>query len=399
MTETAAWPALGSEDREWTPSERVLASLDVFERHRITRPYRAAVVPPIAHAIPHLAPALIAQVTAATDDVARFDEQMASLPVPMPAVLLRSESASSSQIEHLSTSARQLAFASLGVSDRENAQVVAANVEAMRTALETEGPLDAGLVLQIHETLLGSSQPDIVGCFRDQQVWIGGRGASPHGADFVPPHHEHVPAAIDDLSAFAAREDMPPLVHAALVHAQFETIHPFEDGNGRTGRVISQLVLRQRGLVRNATVPISSGLLQDTSAYFAALTSYRKGDVAPIVEQMARAAQSATASGRILAHDLRELREQWTDNIRSRSDSTAWRLAELLFAQPVVNAAWVAEHLGVSARTARTTLDVLEQAGILTETTAARRNRVWQATSILTRLDEFAADLGRRPAP
>ncbi|UQN28520.1 Fic family protein [Brachybacterium kimchii] len=392
----SAWPRTTTEEREWTPSERMLATLDAFERHRISRPYRAVLAPEIATATPHLPGALLVRVMEASEDISRFDEQMTTRPLPMPAVLLRSESASSSQIEHLSTSARQLAFASLGLSDRENAQLVAANVEAMSNALSADGPVDAALILQVHEALLGESQSDIVGRFRDQQVWIGGRSTSPHRADFVAPHHERVSAAIDDLSAFAARTDLPPLVQTALAHAQFETIHPFEDGNGRTGRVLAQLVLRRRGLARHTTLPISSGLLQNTDAYFSALTAYRDGDPAPIVEQMSQAAHLATESGRMLDHELRGLRDRWTELIRARTDSTAWRLADLLFAQPVVNAAWAARQLEVTDRSARTALGVLEEAGVVSETTAARRNRVWQAKQVLDLLDDHASRLGRR---
>jgi Fic family protein len=395
-----AWPRTTTEEREWIPSERVLATLDVFERHRIRRPYRAAIAPEIAAATPRLAHRLLARVAEASDDIVRFDEQMAARPLPMPAVLLRSESASSSQIEHLSTSARQLAFAALGLSDRENAQLVAANVEAMRRALTAEGPVDGDLILRVHEALLGGSQSDIVGRFRDQQVWIGGRSTSPHRADFVAPHHDHVPAAIADLSVFVARTDLSPLVQTALAHAQFETIHPFEDGNGRTGRALAQLVLRRRGLARHTTLPISSGLLRDTDAYFTALTAYRAGDPAPIVEEMVRAAHLATESGRQLDHGLRELRDRWAERIRARTDSAAWRLADLLFAQPVVNAAWAARHLETSEQ-AKEVLQLLgriaARSAHATRRSAVTGRRPQAARTIHPSVRRAAATTPRKP--
>lgn len=395
MTESP-WPAIGSELHGWTPGERVLAHLTVFERHRIQRPYTAAVLEPIADATPALSRAARTAVEEGTQAIVRFDEQMAHLPVPMPAVLLRTESATSSQIEHLTASARNLAMATIGVSDKKNAMLVAANVRAMQTALDIEGPIDERLVLTVHEALLADSEPELVGRFRDRQVWIGGGTFSPHAAAFVAPHHDRVPAAMADLTAFARRTDIPALAHAAIVHAQFETIHPFEDGNGRTGRVLLGSLLRERGLTQHTTVPVSAGLLADTKGYFRALTAYRAGDVTPIVETVAEAAVSAAINGRILAAEITAIHEDWTGRITARRGAAAWLLADRLFAQPVVNADWARDAVGLSDRTARNAIDSLVAAGVLTESSAAKRNRVWQAGDVLAAMDAFAARAGRR---
>lgn len=391
--DAAPWPVLSHEDRPWAPTN---PHLDVFQRARVSRPYRAAVVPPIAHELPRVGAEVSALAEQATLDVTRFDADMATVPVPMPAVLLRTESASSSQIEHLTTNARNLALASLGVASRQNAELVAANVAAMRRALAGEDEVTADGILAVHEALLGRSDPDVAGRFRDEQVWIGASALSPHGADFVAPHHERVPQAIDDLVRFAARTDVPALVHAAVVHAQFETIHPFTDGNGRTGRVLLHTVMRRRGLVTHATVPVSAGLLRDPEAYFRALTAYRAGDLEPIVTQVAQAATAAVANGRELASDVVRLRESWRDTISARSDSTAWALADHLFEQPVVTAEYVASALGVSDRGARNAIEVLQDAGILHAPSAGRRGRTWQASQVLDVMDAFAARAGRR---
>jgi Fic family protein len=396
---TPGWPGATTEQRDWVPSERVLASLDVFERHRVERPYAAAVLPEIARVTPVLDADVLEKVEEATDAVVRFDMRMAQVPIPMPAVLLRTESSSSSQIEHLTTGARQLALATLGVPSRGNAELVAANVAAMRTALTLSGPLDEDLVLAIHTALLGDTQPEIVGRWRTQQVWVGGRSVSPHGATYVPPHQDRVAALMRDLTAFAARQDVPALVQAAVVHAQFEDIHPFEDGNGRTGRTLVHHVLRRRGLARQSTVPVSAGLLRDTEAYFRALDAYRAGDVSMIVGQMCAAALDAVEVGDVLAADLTRVRERWRDALRVRSDAAAWRLADVLFAQPVVTMPWVADTLAVPQRTALNAVGALESAGILTETTAGRRNRVWQSREVLLVMEAFARMAVARSAP
>ena len=389
----APWPALSFEARDWTPNN---PHLDAFQRLRTTRPYQAAIPPAIGDLAVDTPPRVRAIAEQATLDVARFDQEMAALPVPMPAVLLRTESASSSQIEHLTTNARNLALAALGAPSRQNAELVAANVRAMTTALAGGDEVTPEHILSVHATLLRESEPDVAGQWRQEQVWVGSSTLSPHGADFVPPHHERVPAAVDDLVTFAARGDVPAIVHAAVVHAQFETIHPFTDGNGRTGRVLVHTLLRRHGLALHTTVPVSAGLLRDPDAYFAALGSYRLGDIGPIIEQVADAATAATVNGRALAADITTTRARWHDMIHARTDSTAWRLADALFAQPVVTADFVTTTLGVSERAAYNAIEVLERDGVLRSPSTGRRSRVWQADDVLVAMDEFAARAGRR---
>ncbi|WP_408654831.1 Fic family protein [Jatrophihabitans sp.] len=118
-----------------------------------------------------------------------------------------------------------------------------------------------------------------------------------------------MPAAIVDLETFLSRNDLPPLIHAAIAHAQFETIHPFSDGNGRTGRALVHSILRAKGLTRQVTVPVSAGLLADTNSYFAALTAYREGDPEPIVERLSNATFAAVNNGRTLVAELHAVRD------------------------------------------------------------------------------------------
>src|SRR5690606_26640846 len=157
------------------------------------------------------------------------------------------------------------------------------NAHAMNAAIDLADDLGETAIIEMHEALLGETHPDWVGRWRDEQVWIGGSAIGPHRADYVAPHHDRVPAALTDLVAFMDRDDLPVLVQAAIAHAQFETIHPFPDGNGRVGRALVHSLLRAKGTTRSVTVPISAGLLADRDAYFGALDSYRRGDPHPIV--------------------------------------------------------------------------------------------------------------------
>jgi Fic family protein len=313
----------------------------------------------------------------------------------MPAVLLRSESACSSQIENLTASARQIALSTLGAGTRRNAEMIAANVRAMEAALAIDGVTPEG-VLATHAALMGRAAPELAGRWRREQVWIGTSGWSPVGAVFVPPKWERVPGLMDDLSRFAARADLPVLVQAALTHAQFETVHPFADGNGRTGRVLIQAVLRARGLAAHATIPVSAGLLSHVDGYLEGLRAYREGDVGPIIRRVAESALEAVAAGRVMQADIREVRDRWLAVPAIRRNRTASRLADALFAQPAVNGAFVVETLRVAPSTALNAIGVLEQAGVLVQSKGDKRDRVWEAPQALRVLDSLAAGAAHR---
>lgn len=195
-------------------------------------------------------------VSAAAEDaraaITRFDAELSSLAggdhefAPMASVLLRTESMSSSQIENITAGARTLALAELGLTGfGSNAKQVVANVDAIKRALTVADDVSLETILSIHEALM-RDQPHIgPGAFREEQVWIGGRDSYPHGADFVPPHHSRIRSTIDDLCAFTERSDLPLVAQVAIAHAQFETIHPFNDGNGRTGRAPVHAMLKK----------------------------------------------------------------------------------------------------------------------------------------------------------
>ncbi|WP_426985920.1 Fic family protein [Pseudarthrobacter sp. Y6] len=201
---------------------------------------------------------------------------------------------------------------------------------------------------------------------------------------------------MDDLFAFVNRVDLPVLVHTAIAHAQFETIHPFLDGNGRVGRALIQSMLRGGQLTRNVAVPVSAGLLHNTSQYFDSLGSYRSGDIAPVVRSIAEASFAAVHNGRILVDDLEIVQVEWRGRISARRDSAAHRLVDVLLRQPVMGAAAAAAQLGISTVNAQVAIDRLVDANILTQITDGRRNRIWLAKDVVQVLDEFAARAKRR---
>jgi len=390
---TAGWPAVAYEELSWENSyDPGTASRTQIRKHQ--GPYRAAIPAKIAGATLVLPAETLAASTDAANEVARFDAEMGGEIAPFSSVLLRSESAASSQIENLTASTRAISEAEIGEGSGTNARQVVGNVSAMTAALALSLSLTAQSILDMHAALLGHIEPAIAGKWRTEPVWVGGSSLGPHAALFVPPGPGRVVDCIADLVAFIDRDDLPVLAHAAIAHAQFETIHPFPDGNGRTGRALMHAMLRGKGLARNVTVPISAGLLVNVHEYFDALTAFRRGDPGAIVRQVADASYAAIANGRQLVQDLRAVREDWGARVRARRDAATWRVADLLLRQPVINVGLIAQELGVVAPNVYRTIEPLIAAGVLTSS-GRQRDRVWRAQEILTAVDAFAARAGR----
>lgn len=382
---------IGREDVQWQPDVRRPSALPA--RYGVYHP----VVPvEIADLELELPAPVLAEAEAASREIARFDAELAGEIAPFAAVLLRTESAASSQIENLSASARAIAEAELpGMQAKRNAEMIVANTAAMIAAVALSDTINSAAILAMHAALMKGETHHTPGEFRTQPVWIGS-GATPVGAVFVGPRHHLVPGAIEDLITFARRADVPALAHIAVTHAQFETIHPFTDGNGRTGRALVQAMLRSKGLTRYVTVPISAGLLADANGYIDALTAYRDGDAAPIVNRFAEASLRATVNGRELVTELRAIRESWTGLLTARADSAVWKVADLVIRRPVVNARLLSQELGIKSTNAHRYLGPLAKAGILVETGGDTRQRVWRSPQVLAALDGFAERAGRR---
>ena len=395
---------IGWEQHPWKgPEERISAT----QRRKIAGPYWAAVPAEIADLRVDLEPDTIAEAADSTLAITHFDndvthalehvrENESAEIAPLAAVLLRTESASSSQIENVTAGARQLALATIGERTGTNATLVARNVSALQTALALADRIDGQTILAMHDALLSQTDPDIAGKVREQQVWVGGGNHGPHGASFVPPHHTRVQAALDDLWRFCDRTDIPPLTQAAIAHAQFETIHPFADGNGRVGRALVHAMLRRAGVTRRMTVPTSAGLLVDVRSYFDALGRYREGNLGAITRQFSWAANSAVANGRQMVDELVAARARWHDEIEARKDAAVWRLTDLVIRQPAVTVNAVRENLAVAQSVAQNAIDQLEAVGALRKINSYKRNRVWESPEVLSALDDFAVRAGRR---
>jgi Fic family protein len=320
--------------------------------------------------------------------------------------LLRSESVASSRIEGVLISHKRLARAAQQGPGRQRrdgrAAAVLGNVEAMRRAIELGAearPLGVADLREIHRLLLRLTEDrKIAGVVRTAQNWIGGNEFNPLDAAFVPPPPEEVPDLLDDLCRFAERDDLPPIVQAAIAHAQFETIHPFGDGNGRTGRALVYAILRRRGEISTYIPPISLVLVGTPRAYIAGLTAYRAGDVSAWCDSFAAATARGAAEAERLAGSIEALGEKWLDRAGApREGSAARRLIGALPEEPVLDVA-SAERLSERSRVAAAkALARLEEAGIVRRLNERKWGRLWECDELLELIEDFEESV-RRPA-
>ncbi len=234
--------------------------------------------------------------------------------------VLRSEAIASSQMEGVVVpSNRTIAKVTVSGRHHENARAAREAIDAVIAAYawaadDVPTEYDPDLLLGLHAQIARSDRrlASTAGAFRQQQNWIGPDPYTPRGAEFVPPPTEDVPRLLDDLVDFLGRRDLSPVLQAAAAHAQFETIHPFADGNGRIGRMLIGMTLTRGGLVRDVVPPVSLVLARERHAYVDALTAWRYDDgIDRWVTLLANALEESALATRRLADDIAALRLRW----------------------------------------------------------------------------------------
>ena len=318
--------------------------------------------------------------------------------------LLRSESVASSRIEGVHLSNKRLARAAYqadeGQRDRWAAEVLG-NVEAMKRAIEigTAGsPLTVADIEDIHRTLLRFTEDtEIAGVVRTTQNWIGGNDYNPVGAAYVPPSPEHVRPLLEDLCRFVNRIDLAPIVQAGIAHAQFETIHPFADGNGRVGRAFVYTVLRRRGEIGNYIPPVSLILAAEPKSYVGGLTGYRSGGVSGWLVQFADATTRAAIQAERLADRIEQRQSAWLDQLgQPRRDAAVRQLVRVLPQQPVIDVAAAQRLTGKSHVAVGRALQQLEHAGVLNRLNERKWGRVWECDELYALVDSFEKSVRTR---
>ncbi len=346
-----------------------------------------------------------ADISVAEAALVRLDSSaMALSSTDAPArMLLRAESVASSRIEGLEIGGRRLlradAARQLGETSRDpTALEVLNNIDAMAwgvDAIEPESPVTVITLLEAHRRLLaGTRLEQHGGRIRTVQNWIGGSDYNPCSADFVPPPPEAVPGLLDDLFAFCNDHSLPALAQAAIAHAQFETVHPFVDGNGRTGRVLIHLILRRRGLGLRVLPPVSLILATWSRDYVGGLTGTRYVGEPDSAEAQAganrwiglfsSACRRAVEDASRFDLQVRNLQSSWRERVgHTRRDSAVRLLIDALPGAPLLTASTAAKLIGRSFQAASQAIDRLVSAGILVQVNVGRRNRAFEAPELI----------------
>lgn len=337
---------------------------------------------------------LSARISALLVEMARFDVELGQRADNVPTMLLRSESSASSQIDRLTSTAQSVALAELYPKASSDARLVVANMIATQKALELPAGLTLEGIVEIHDLLLDNSHLEnqtnsAFEKLRQKPVCLGGTSFTPHTALFVPPAFQHVPEYMADLIEFGTRSDLNPVVKAAILYAQFQTVHPFLTANGQTGRALVHHIFRAEGVLSSTLIPVSVGFLHNIDSLINALQSYREGDPLVIIEELVSALELALFVSRVTETSIESLLEDWDNLVGHRKGSKIRQLPKTLVKQPVVNSAYLADSLGVTQRTATTLILRACEYGMLRHMGKRQRGDFYQSDAIINVLDEI----------
>jgi Fic family protein len=359
---------------------------------------------------------IAADVTDAEVAIVRLNAEAAALvdTEALARILLRAEAVASSRIEGLEIGARRLLHAEVIRRLREASSDVTAvevlnNIDALVFAVESIGSGDAittELLLDVHRRLLlGTRLEEYGGLIRDQQNWIGGSSYNPCSAAFVPPPPELVEDLLVDLCEFCCNDDLPAVAQAAIAHAQFETIHPFVDGNGRTGRALIHLVLRRRGLALRVLPPVSLVLATWVRSYIDGLTQYRHVGSPTSAEALeglntwvgrfSAACSRSVHDANAFEEQTAELQKEWRSRLGTvRANSGTDLLLRVLPGAPILTVDSAASLIGRTFNPASDAIQRLVGAGILYQVNVGRRNRAFEAPEVIAAFTDLERQLG-----
>lgn len=355
--------------------------------------YRAFVPAPLPPDPPvALTGELAALLSTADRALGRLDGSVLTLPRPDLFVFMyvRKEAVLSSQIEGTQSSLQDVLAAEARLFDLDLPDDVGEVINYVRAmdhglARLTELPVSVRLIREIHGELMrgargGRLQP---GELRTSQNWIGPSRSTLATATFVPPPHHIVPQALSDLERFLHTDDeIPPLVKIALAHVQFETIHPFLDGNGRVGRLLITFLLTERGILGKPVLYLSHYFKERRQDYYDHLQAIRtRGDWEGWIAFFLRGVIDVAGEAASTARRILEMREEHRAAITAqlgRAAGNGHKVLESLFDRPIISVNDVREMIGTSYVAANSLVARLAALGILTEMTGYARNRRFQ---------------------
>ncbi|HST85872.1 MAG TPA: Fic family protein [Kineosporiaceae bacterium] len=396
--ELSTWPPHELETRPWQQISRGGTKED-----RMLRQITVSLPPLIAEQSIALDSALSSDLESAMREITALDADGLGLQA-LSILLLRTESVASSKIEAIEASLDDYARALHGIRSNTSAVSMAAAttaLDAMIGKIAHRGRIELASITSAHAVLMRDdpAEASYAGRLRDMQNWIGGSDYSPRTALYVPPPPDRVQIYMDDLIAFTNRDDLPSLVQAALAHAQFESIHPFTDGNGRIGRALINTVLRRRGATTRIVVPLASALVAHRERYFEVLNAYRQGHVRALLTSFANASRIAAAESRTTATRLSEIPFEWRELVGPlRSGSAVEELLNVLPSKPILSSGDAETILSAPRSSVFAAISRLHDAGVLRPLSDRKRDQIWGAGAILDELDDLSTRIAQASA-
>lgn len=343
-----------------------------------------------------------AEMDAALREIAALDETHGEHLASLSTLLLRAESVASSKIEHVEASVDDYARALHCIKSNVSAVSMVASTTALHDLIRSvqDGQaVDLDKVYRAHGILMANDPQEgaYAGRVRDMQNWIEGSDYSPRNASYVPPPPRTIDDYMIDLLLFSNRADTGVLAQAAIAHAQFESIHPFTDGNGRIGRALINTILRRRGATRRVVVPLASAIVARRESYFGALGAYRTGDAGPIVESFSKGSMIAAQESRTTADRLSQMPAEWREIAGSpRRGSASSKILDNLLDHPVFSAEEAERRVGGATSSVYAAINRLHEAGVIRPLTNRTRNQVWVASSLADELDDLGLRIATR---
>jgi Fic family protein len=341
------------------------------------RALRASVPPRLAELAVELPEGVVRVTERAVAAIERSNDQLPVSWEPLARLLLRFEGVASSAVEQIHAPLEEIAAAEVTAMMTGPSAWVADNLAVVSMAVQSarDRPLSAATLLDWHRRLMQHAanqlDPGLIGAFRHLPVWVG--GTSPRNAAYVGPPPDLVTPLIDDLIDFANSDALDVVTQAAILHAQFESIHPFADGNGRLGRVlIGWLVVRRLNVL--VPPPFSVFVARDPGGYLSGLALYQMGELTPWVRWFGETLERSASSATSLISDVDSLMAEWRSRARTpsaqtgrkvRAGATLWPVLEILPEHPILSVHLIEDRFKVSNETARQLLQRLQSLGIL----------------------------------
>jgi len=373
-------------EKRYYYTDSALRYLTRIQKKRLDEPYLSAVIEDLSQIKIELGHHTQTLLIEAVEALSKLDGYIKDKLTAFPMLLLRTEALSSSQIEHYSASNRNVALAQISKKQTKEATIIKSNLETLIRGLSADQQIDMTTITKLNQTLLENDQIDV----RKRINWIGTPSSLPHEAIYVPPHPDYLDLYLSQLIAFCNRDDLHPLIISSFAHAYFEIIHPFEDGNGRVGRILIQMILKEKAFLEHMYLPFSVGLVKDQTRYIHALNDFKLGIYDTIITVMLENGLALVPKVYEVLEQILNLKLKWQQTLNLRQDALAWKMLDDIIVQPVFDVKYIKDKHKANDQAVRNNIEALLSAGIISEIGNAKRDVVYEAREVLELLDQFS---------